>query len=117
MNFFVPITSTIAIGTSLLLLVMNPGIIYSDKKSKENEKIYYHHCKFLYPCSNKKMEHCFTCEICVCKMDHHCGVIGKCVGKYNLIIFFFFIINVMGFMICITFTLSHFLKILFERKH
>ena len=93
MNFFAPITSSIAVVTSFLLLVMNPGVIYSDKQSNKNEKIYCYRCKFFYPKSNRKMEHCLDCKICVCKLDHHCGVFGKCVGKYNLIIFYFFLLD------------------------
>ncbi len=111
MNFLAPITSSIAVITSFLLLVMNPGVIYSDKQSNKNEKIYCYECKYFYPKSNRKMEHCLDCKICVCKLDHHCGVIGKCVGKYNLVIFFLFVLNSIFFIICFTSVFIYFILI------
>ena len=93
MNYLVPIIASISIISCIINYIINPGIIYSDTNS--NEKLYCGNCKFLYPYSNKKMIHCFFCNICVCNYDHHCGVIGKCVGKYNIIIFM--ILNLSGF--------------------
>ena len=95
-----PISSTLTILISFLLLILNPGVIYSDGKNNNNEeKIYCSECKFLYPSSNKKMEHCYECGVCVTKLDHHCDVIGKCVGKYNTCLFILFTISVTIFMI------------------
>ena len=104
MNIIIPIGASLSIITSLLLFIINPGIIYSDNKSKNNkneQKIYCGACKFLYPNSNKKMEHCYTCNICVCNYDHHCGVVGKCVGKYNIILFPAFALCNFGLIFCI----------------
>ena len=103
MNIIIPIGASLSIITSLLLFIINPGIIYSDNKSKNNkneQKIYCGACKFLYPNSNKKMEHCYTCNICVCNYDHHCGVVGKCVGKYNTILFSSFVLCNSGLILC-----------------
>ena len=93
MNYLVPIITSISIISCIINYIINPGIIYSDLNN--NEKLYCGSCKFLYPYTNKKMIHCFFCNICVCNYDHHCGVIGKCVGKYNIIIFM--ILNLSGF--------------------
>ena len=93
MNYLVPIITSISIISCIINYIINPGIIYSD--SNNNEKLYCGSCKFLYPYTNKKMIHCFFCNICVCNYDHHCGVIGKCVGEYNIIIFM--ILNLCGF--------------------
>ena len=82
MNYLVPIITSISIISCIINYIINPGIIYSD--TNNNEKLYCGSCKFLYPYTNKKMIHCFFCNICVCNYDHHCGVIGKCVGKYNI---------------------------------
>ena len=98
MNVIVPISSFLAIISALLLLIINPGIIYSDNKSKKKEKIYCSYCKFLYPI-NKKLEHCDECGVCICNYDHHCGVIGKCVGKYNKILFCLFVLSISGFIL------------------
>ena len=96
MNYIVPINISLVLLSCTLTFLINPGIIYSNKKSKE--KIYCSDCKFLYPASNKKMEHCYICNICVCKMDHHCDVIGKCVGKYNTALFLLYVISSFAFM-------------------
>ena len=103
MNYIVLIVSIISIIISALNYVLNPGIIYSNPNT--NEKIFCPYCKFLYPVTNKRMIHCDDCGICVCGYDHHCGVIGKCVGKYNMIIFIALAFSGGGFMFCIAITL------------
>lgn len=30
-----------------------------------------------------RVGHCFHCNVCVDEFDHHCGVLGSCVGKRN----------------------------------
>ena len=47
MNYLVPISSFLAVATGFLLLIINPGVIFSDNKSNNNnEKIYCYDCKF-----------------------------------------------------------------------
>ena len=104
----IPLNIFISITSSILTFIINPGIIYSDKKN--NEKIYCDDCKFLYPKSNKKMEHCFICNICVSKLDHHCDVIGKCVGKNNTILFLIFVLSSFGFIICLVTLMTSLIK-------
>jgi len=114
MNYLLPISSFLAVVTGFLLLIINPGVIFSDNKNNNNEKIYCYDCKFFYPSTNKKMEHCYTCKTCICNLDHHCGVVGKCVGKYNMILFILFVISITGYMICFSFILSYLLALLFK---
>ena len=99
MNIIVCINVSLSLFSGILTFIINPGIIYSekDKNENENEKIYCHTCKFLYPKNNKRMEHCYTCNICICNYDHHCGVIGKCVGKYNFFLFIIFVLSSFAF--------------------
>ena len=104
-----PINVFVTIFSCILTFIINPGIIYSDKKT--HEKIYCSDCQFLYPISNKKMEHCYTCRICVCKYDHHCDVIGKCVGKYNTALFLLFVLSTFSFMFCCASILMNLLKL------
>ena len=85
MNYLVPVISFIAIFNCTLNFIINPGIIYSDNKCKE--KIYCPHCKIIYPKISLDITHCDVCKICVQGYHHHCGVIGKCVGKNNKVIF------------------------------
>ncbi|KAH8609701.1 putative DHHC palmitoyltransferase [Trypanosoma vivax] len=41
-------------------------------------------CKLYRPLRAK---HCYFCGMCVEEMDHHCGVIGVCVGRRNILTF------------------------------
>ena len=90
MNFVMPIIYGIAFILEILLFAINPGVIYSNS---EKEKFYCIYCKFSYPKCSKKIEHCYECGVCVQKFDHHCGVVGKCVGKYNTCIFILFVLS------------------------
>jgi hypothetical protein len=38
-----------------------------------------------------RASHCHTCDRCVLDFDHHCGVIGACIGRRNIRYFFGFI--------------------------
>ena len=110
MNFIAPICAGITLINQILLFIINPGIIYSNSDIiNYDDKIYCHYCKFFYPKNNKKMEHCFICNICVCNLDHHCGVVGKCVGKYNTIIFSFFVLTISGFIFSLYMMLFNFI--------
>ena len=105
MNYIVPLFVSFSLITEIMTFILNPGIIYSDSKCKE--KIYCEDCKFFYPKSNQQMEHCYTCNICVCKFDHHCDVIGKCIGKYNITFFFLFVLSTFSFIIGFSAVLFH----------
>ena len=79
----------LSIATGLLTYLINPGITFKEN-DKEGNNHYCHLCKFKYPKSDKKYEHCSLCEICIPGADHHCGVFEKCIGKKNLICFYLF---------------------------
>ena len=102
MNYIVPIVSFISILSGVLNYILNPGIIYSMNKSDKYK--YCYECKMVYPEVSRKIVHCYDCEICVQGYDHHCGVIGKCIGKYNMIIFVSLAFCGMGFIMCLFLT-------------
>ena len=108
MNYFVPIMTSIAIISSTLNYIINPGIIYSSNKVKE--KVHCASCKMLYPKTSNNIVHCGMCEICVNGYDHHCGVIGKCVGKFNMVIYVSLSLSGMGFVMCIFMILFNLIK-------
>ena len=105
MDYIVPLISFIAILIGTLNYIINPGIVYSHRKSNEHE--YCYDCKIIYPKVSRKMVHCYDCEICIQGYDHHCGVIGKCVGKYNMVIFVSLALISMGFILCLFFTIMN----------
>ena len=79
---------------------MNPGIPGKDHYKYEFIQKYNGEINRLQKCSkcnivihkSLKVSHCEMCEICIMRYDHHCPWIGKCVGKYNFILFYFFLI-------------------------
>ncbi len=75
--------------SGLLTYLLNPGVIY--KSSKKGSKIYCKECDFNYP-FHKNLKHCSSCGVCIVGIDHHCGVFGKCIAKYNIFWFYSFII-------------------------
>ena len=43
-----------------------------------------------------KVEHCSDCGVCILKIDHHCGVFDRCIGKNNLCGFYLLLIFYFG---------------------
>ena len=105
MNYLVPIITSLAIISSTLNYIINPGIVYSSNKIQQ--KIYCSFCKMLYPKTSNNIVNCDICEVCVNGYDHHCGVIGKCVGKYNMIVFCSLSLTGAAFFFCILLEFFH----------
>ena len=74
--------------SALLTYLLNPGTIY--KSDKNQNKAYCKFCDFNYP-YHKKLKHCYSCNVCIIGIDHHCGVFGKCIARNNIICFYCFI--------------------------
>lgn len=47
-------------------------------------------CNFLRPL---RAAHCYTCGLCVEELDHHCDVLGVCVGRRNIRFFALFLVS------------------------
>ena len=83
----------------LLITLLNPGILslkyFIKNKSIDKYEFFknYDYCKkcnIYYP-RNLIIKHCYKCNICIIKRHHHCIWLGKCIGKYNLILFYMFL--------------------------
>lgn len=81
---------------------INPGIP-GKKYFKKNYKIeegkpyfFCNKCNLTAP-DELNIAHCDDCNICILNYDHHCGWIGKCVGKGNIIFFVSFLFNLFLF--------------------
>ena len=86
----------ICIISGIITFVLNPGIIYNQKKEGINNenKIYCFECRFKYPHLNQTLTHCENCGVCYIGWDHHCDVFGKCIAKNNLYIFSTFLMSI-----------------------
>ena len=76
------------------------------------------HYKYCLTCSIMRpirSSHCFDCNNCVERCDHHCPWIGNCVGKRNYVFFYFFVLT-FSFMILYleAFCIAHISKYLYN---
>lgn len=43
-------------------------------------------CRYCYQCQSQvppRSGHCSACRVCVLRRDHHCRLLGRCVGFHN----------------------------------
>jgi hypothetical protein len=60
-----------------LQMVNSKSKNYPPSGYQRNNKEYCKYCKVI---KRPDMEHCDECDICVEGYDHHCGVVGVCIG-------------------------------------
>ncbi len=76
-----------ALGASLACGLTDPGIVpcstleAPDPYKDEDTWRYCRQCEIRRP---PRAAHCYVCGVCVLEHDHHCGVIGGCVGMRSL---------------------------------
>ena len=104
--------------TLIIPVLINPGIPKREYYKKRVEKEYKGDIRKLNYCDkcnitipkSFKVAHCNFCNICVKNYDHHCPWIGKCVGKYTKIPFYFFIFAILFYIISSLVTFIAFLR-------
>ena len=104
--------------TLCIPFLINPGIPKREYYKKRIEKEYKGDFKKLKYCDkcniiipkNFRVAHCNYCNICIQKYDHHCPWIGKCVGKYTKIPFYFFIFGTLFYIFSSLVTFIAFIK-------
>ena len=84
------------------LTFLNPGIVI------RNQKGYKHigYCRIcnIYFLPEENVSHCYECNICVKRLDHHCSVVRKCITKKNMILF---ILMIVCFVLLYVYSLVH----------
>eukprot|EP00759_Apiculatamorpha_spiralis_P057227 PhF_6_TR8510/c0_g1_i1/m.13317/K16675/ZDHHC9_14_18; palmitoyltransferase ZDHHC9/14/18 len=64
------------------VMFTNPGVLVPDSPFLDPEQgTWCNTCKLHRPV---RASHCGRCDVCVLEYDHHCGVLGCCVGQFNL---------------------------------
>jgi len=69
----------------------NPGHAYRTLSFKDFVALFERNEISCFNCLSLKSDnatHCEDCGICIKNYDHHCVVMGNCIGKYNLIPFY-----------------------------
>ena len=75
----------------------------------KNKKIYLKYCKSCKIIRRVRTFHCKYCKKCILKHDHHCFILGICIGKNN---YFYFVIYIIFLTIyCIEISLINILFI------
>ena len=77
------------------LIFINPGIVIKNKNINANEYKYKGVCRKCNIIYNRKenIMHCYDCNLCVKRYDHHCHVVRKCITRRNIILFSLMITN------------------------
>ena len=130
--------SILIIGGIICLIVLiflilcsfrDPGILrrfylnYNFRFDRKNIKIFqlghifnYKYCGTCSIMRPLRSSHCFDCNTCVERCDHHCPWVGNCVGKRNYIFFYLFIFSFTFMLIYIeAFCIAHISTFLYDK--
>ena len=84
------------------LITINPGIVIKNEKREGNEGIFFcRRCK-IYTVMMRNTQHCYDCDVCVRKLDHHCTVVRRCITNRN---FWLFVGMIAAFILIYVFSL------------
>ena len=87
---------------TLIMTFSDPGIVRHEKREDVDCLDLDLKCELCFTTKQQKAVHCYDCQICILGWDHHCGFIGKCIGKKNLIFFYLYcVFAVVFFFMCI----------------
>ena len=100
-EFFIFLVNWLFSLNLLLVAFIDPGQIRKDKEYEigkfKDEELSCGICKVL---KSDNADHCFTCGTCVIELDHHCPVLGNCIGRNNIA--FFRLIPILFFALLVT---------------
>ncbi|XP_038648730.1 palmitoyltransferase ZDHHC5-B-like [Scyliorhinus canicula] len=112
LSMAVPIIQTIFLISCclnyLICIFIDPGILCRDPDDPNSvleaeevtvngttfTKKWCQICRFFRP---PRCRHCYTCNVCVENLDHHCTLMNTCIGKRNYRFFFILLLSLMFF--------------------
>ncbi|CBH17722.1 palmitoyl acyltransferase 9, putative [Trypanosoma equiperdum] len=90
---------SIAYTSAFILSSSDPGVYPRLRLSEVDplrdrmELVYCRVCNLRRP---PRTSHCYECNVCVREHDHHCGVLGGCVGQRTMRWFVLYLISISG---------------------
>ncbi|KEG07605.1 hypothetical protein DQ04_09301020 [Trypanosoma grayi] len=90
---------SVAFTSSLLVVSTDPGVYPRlrpaevDPFHNDRSLVYCRVCALRRP---PRTSHCYQCNVCVWEHDHHCGIIGGCVGQRSLRWFTLYLLTTSG---------------------
>lgn len=79
----------------------SPGLACSDIEPTLDLKITERYCVPCRVVREPGTKHCYYCDVCIYKYDHHCPWVGKCIGRDNICMFYVFLTSVTVLMGCL----------------
>ena len=87
----------VAFVSSLLVTTTDPGVYPrlapGERDPLENEAN-LPMCKICNMKRPPRCAHCYSCNVCVLEHDHHCGIVGGCVGQRSLRWFTLYLVSI-----------------------
>ena len=83
----------------VLLFISDPGIIENRGLGHDVEDSKNLTCRYCNTLKTQNARHCYDCGVCIQNYDHHCDVIGKCIGGGNICLFYLFVVSLPSFII------------------
>jgi hypothetical protein len=72
--------------------LINPGIIIHQVEEEDCPKCDLNEQEGFNDHRNSQL-HCSECQVCILDREHHCHMIGGCVGNNNKIVYYFFLLG------------------------
>ena len=92
----------VAVSFFVFTACKNPGFVQKSKKISFLKLNQYFHpdyicptCEILRPSESR---HCYICNKCVDRFDHHCQWVNQCIGIGNHNVFYLFLITIWAYL-------------------